>query len=137
MHELLNVYSFFVTMGSLNAGFQKVSGIGGSVEPEYIYEGGQLYPYPVVGSKNKAGRITFEKGYGYFNPFIGGGGFKAGTRIYQPCSVIITDKSQKPLRVFAFDSGMIVSWEVSELDAQSGGVMIDKVVVEHSGIYEI
>ena len=137
VHELLNVYSFFVTIGSLNAGFQKISGIGSSVEPEYIYEGGQLYPYPVIGSKNKAGRITFEKGHGYFNPFMGKGGFKAGTRISQPCSIIIKDKGNKPLRVFAFDSGFIVSWEISELDAQNGGVMINKVVIEHGGIYEI
>lgn len=137
MHDLLNVYSFFVTIGSLNAGFQKISGIGGSVEPEYIHEGGQLYPYPVIGSKNKAGRITFEKGHGYFNPFMGSGGFTAGARLSQPCSIIIKDKGNKPLRIFAFDSGLIVSWEISELDAQNGGVMIDKVVIEHSGIYEI
>ncbi len=137
MHNLLNVYSFFVTIGPLNAGFQKISGIAGSIEPEYIYEGGQLYPYPVVGSKNRAGRITFEKGHGYFNPFLGKNGFKAGTRISQPCSIIIKDKDKKPSRVFAFDSGLIVSWEVSDLDAQNGGVMIDKAVIEHTGIYEL
>ncbi len=136
MRELLNVYSFFVTIGSLTAGFQKISGIGANVEPEYIYEGGQLYPYPVAGAKNKAGRITFEKGHGYFNPFLNGG-FHAGMRISQPCSIIIPDKEKKPLRVFAFDSGLIVSWEISDLNAMDGGVMIDKAVIEHSGIYEI
>lgn len=137
MHELLNVYSFFVTLGSLSAGFQKISGIGAGIEPEYIYEGGQLYPHVVVGSKNKAGRVTFEKGHGYFNPFMEKDSFRAGARISQPCSIIIMDKSKKPLRIFAFDSGLIVSWEISELDAQSGGVMINKAVIEHSGIYEI
>lgn len=137
MRELLNVYSFFVTIGPLNAGFQKISGISSSVEPEYIYEGGQLYPYPVVGSKNKPGRLTFEKGHGYFNPFSGNGGFRAGTVITRPCSIIVTDGGRKPLRIFAFDYGLITSWESSDLDAQSGGVMIDKVVIEHSGIYEL
>jgi len=137
MHKLLNVYSFFVTIGSFKAGFQRISGIEESVEPEYIYEGGQLYPYPVVGSKNRAGRITFEKGHGCFNPFSEKNGFRAGTAITQPCSIIVTDKSKKPLRIFAFDSGLVVSWTVSDLDAQSGEVMIDKVVIEHSGLYEI
>ncbi len=137
MHDLLNVYSFFVTIGAFNAGFKKISGIEESVEPEYIHEGGQLYPYPVVGSKNKAGRITFEKGHGYFNPFSKKNGFRAGASITQPCSIIVTDKNKKPLRIFAFDSGLIVSWAVSDLDAESGEVMIDKVVIEHSGLYEI
>lgn len=137
VHELLNAYSFFVTIGPLNAGFRKISGIGGSVEPEYIYEGGQLYPYPVVGSKNRAGRLTFEKGHGYFNPFMGNNGFRAGMRISRPCSVIVRDKDKRPSRIFAFDSGLIVSWEISELDAQSGGIMIDKAVIEHDGIYEL
>ncbi len=137
MHDLLNVYSFFVTIGAFNAGFKKISGIEESVEPEYIHEGGQLYPYPVVGSKNKAGRITFEKGHGYFNPFSEKTGFRAGATITQPCSIIVTDKNKKPLRIFAFDSGLIISWAVSDLDAQSGEIMIDKVVIEHNGLYEI
>ena len=38
MHNLLHVYSFFLTFGPLKAGFQKISGIGESMEPEYIYE---------------------------------------------------------------------------------------------------
>ena len=45
MHNLLHVYSFFLTFGPLKAGFQKISGIGESMEPEYIYEGGQCRPY--------------------------------------------------------------------------------------------
>ena len=49
----------------------------------------------------------------------------------------ITDNNNKPLRIFAFDSGMLVSWEISELDALSGNVLIDKAVIEHSGIYEL
>lgn len=137
MHNLLHVYSFFLTLGPLKAGFQKISGIGESMEPEYIYEGGQCRPYPIQGTKNKAGRITFEKGHGYLNPFLSKNGFTAGSRISLPCSIIITDKNNKPLRIFAFDSGMLVSWEISELDALSGNVLIDKAVIEHSGIYEL
>lgn len=137
MRKLLNVYSFFLAMGPLTAGFQKISGIGESIEPEYIHEGGRLYPYPVIGAKNKTGRITFEKGHGYFNPLASGGVFRAGARISQPCSIIIPDKNKTPVRVFGFDSGIIVSWEISDLDAMSGGVMINKAVIEHSGIYEI
>ena len=87
--------------------------------------------------KNKAGRITFEKGHGYLNPFFSKNGFTAGSRISLPCSIIITDNNNKPLRIFAFDSGMLVSWEISELDALSGNVLIDKAVIEHSGIYEL
>ena len=98
MHNLLHVYSFFLTFGPLKAGFQKISGIGESMEPEYIYEGGQCRPYPIQGTKNKAGRITFEKGHGYLNPFLS---------------------------------------KISELDALSGNVLIDKAVIEHSGIYEL
>lgn len=36
-----------------------------------------------------------------------------------------------------FDSGILVSWEISELDALSGNVLIDKAVIEHCGIYEL
>ncbi len=71
------------------------------MEPEYIYEGGQCRPYPIQGTKkNKAGRITFEKGHGYLNPFFSKNGFTAGSRISLPCSIIITDNNNKPLRIF-------------------------------------
>ena len=115
MHNLLHVYSFFLTFGPLKAGFQKISGIGESMEPEYIYEGGQSRP-PCTGHLKYKRRITFEKGHGYLNPFLSKNGFTAGSRISLPCSIIITDKNNKPLRIFAFDSGMLVSWEISELD---------------------
>lgn len=137
MHDLLNVYNFFLMIGALKVGFQKISGIGVETEPEYIYEGGHQMPYPLQGAKNKPGRITFEKGHGYLNPFKGRMGLQVGMWISDPCSIVIMGNDRKPVRVFGFDGGLIVSWETSALDAQSNELLIDKVVIEHSGIYEM
>ncbi|MDR0222458.1 MAG: phage tail protein [Oscillospiraceae bacterium] len=136
---LLSGYNFlFYYENVIKAGFQKISGIGGKIEVEYIHEGGRLdCAYPIRGTKKSAGRLAFEKGCGFLNPLRSPAGFVPGKRIGKTCSIIIPGTGGTVKKAFAFDGGLIVSWECTPLDAKSGELIIDKVEIEHTGIYEI
>lgn len=135
---LLSGYRFVFAYGPFRAGFQKISGLGSSITVEYINEGGcSGYAYPIQSAKGGTGKLTFEKGFGYYNPFYGPRGFAPGTRIESPCGIAVMDRDGAPRRFFAFDYGIITTWECSPLDAGASELLIDKVEIEHTGLYEM
>ncbi|MCL2698123.1 MAG: phage tail protein [Oscillospiraceae bacterium] len=134
---MLAGYNFVFTCGTFKAGFSKISGIGGKAEIEYLKEGGRdSCAYPLAGASYSAGKLTFEKGWGTFNPLYSGG-FKVGMRLNQPCTIIIYGEEKRIARCFGFDKGVISSWECSTLDAGKSDLIIDTLVIEHTGLYEV
>ena len=133
---MLSNYQFIFTSGIFIAGFQRISGIGAKADVEYVLEGGRIGPaYPLYGAAKSAGRLTFEKGWGTLNPFYYGG-FVPGMCLRSPGTIIIYDENRFIRRVFGFMNGIITSWECSPLNAERSELVIDTLVIEHTGISE-
>lgn len=129
---------FIVTIGPLLTSFSKVSGIGRSIDYETKNEGGRNDFVHVV-RKNiqpQNNILRLEKGTGRYNPLVlaADGSIQMGVRIPLPGTIIILDDNYQMSQMYSFDDIVILKWELSDLDAQGGEVLLDKVEIMHSGL---
>lgn len=136
--NLINNNRFIVTIGPLLTSFAKVSGISKSIDYETKEEGGRndfvhlIRKNPTVQSNV----LRLEKGVGRFNPLVlsANGMIKLGVRIPLPGTIIVLNSNYDISKVYGFEDITIVKWEISDLDAQSSEVLLDKVELIHSGL---
>lgn len=129
---------FIVTIGPLLTSFSKVSGIGRSIEYETKEEGGRNDFVHIV-RKNLQPQnniLKLEKGVGRYNPLVlaADGTIEMGVRIPLPGTIIILDDNYNMSQMYTFDDIIILKWELSDLDAKGGEVLLDRVELIHSGL---
>ncbi|MDF2881814.1 MAG: conserved hypothetical phage tail region protein [Clostridiaceae bacterium] len=139
--NIINNNRFIVTIGPLLTSFAKVSGIGRSIEYESREEGGRNDFVHLI-RKNpslQSNTLRLEKGVGRFNPLIlsANGMIKLGVKIPLPGTIIVLNNNNDISKVYGFGDITIVKWEISDLDAQSSEVLLDKVELIHSGLVMI
>ena len=129
---------FLLTMGPLVVSFQKISGIEGKREIEYYNEGGQNdYPHVFIKQKTSPNTLTFEKGYGLFNPIMTAMSLPKAVITKVPGTIIILDSAKNIVRMFVFIGTFPIEWKMSDLDAKDGNIIIDTVTIVHGGLKEI
>lgn len=114
--------------------FSKISGISNSMEVETINEGGYNdAPIFLVKQKTKPEVVVLEQGVRR------GVSENVALRIGMPvyAGMIIVLNGIVPEKVYAFESGVITKYEVGELDALRKAVLIRKIEITHSGLYEV
>jgi hypothetical protein len=120
-------------------GFSKVSGLSVDAAPEYLYEGGSEIPHPLTQSRRRPQTLVFEHGMGALNileqtPL---GQFLKLPDQWKHCPVAGAIIIQGSRLKIGFDSIMPIRWEIGDLDASKGGVLIHRLEIVHSGLYYV
>jgi hypothetical protein len=139
LRHLSQSHRFLVILGHMSMGFSKVIGLSSHAAPEYLYEGGREVPYPLAPARHAPQTLIFEHGMGaikaleqaplgqYLNlPGQEGQGPAAGTVLIQGSRQII-----------GFTSIMPIRWEIGNLDAAGGDVLIHRLEIVHGGLYYV
>lgn len=121
---------FVVSIYGVDLSFSKISGIGSSVEYDTYTEGGGRVNI-LLKPKSSAGTITFEKGLSVVDQSTAAM-FIAGAQTGD--IVINIVKNGKFAESYYIESGVTVAWETGDLDAISGGVLIKRFTVAHTGL---
>lgn len=126
----LNNGVFSVTMYGMELSFSKVSGLRQAVEYDSYSEGGGgivIIPKP----SSAAGTVSFERGV--TSPkWAAAGCFVLGVKLKDITVALI--KNGETVERYSIDSGIVTEWELGELNALGGGVLIKKFTLAHTGI---
>lgn len=107
--------------------FQKVSGLGTTVETESVNEGGQnLYAQPLP-KKIQHENLILERGMVVGSPVVIE--FNAAMSLFKfyPSNVLVTllDNTRIPIASWLFMKAYPVKWNVSDLDATANSIVIE------------
>ncbi len=132
---------FIVTIGPILTSFQRVSGIGRSVEYDSKIEGGVNDFVHVVRKNIQAQNniLTLEKGVGKYNPLVlaANGSIEMGVRIPLPGTIIILNDNYQMSSMYTFNDIVILKWELNDLDAKGNDILIDRIELMHSGLKQV
>jgi phage tail-like protein len=111
----------------LDTMFQKVSGIGATVETDTIEEGGQNLYTQKVPKKISYENLVLERGLVVGSPLSIEFNVAMSRFKYAPSTVMITllDHTNLPVSTWLFMKAFPVRWRVSDLDATSNSVAIE------------
>ena len=126
----LNNGVFSVTLYGMELSFSRVSGIGGTQEFETYSEGGAglvILPKP----RTSAGTLTFERGI-TSEKWAGSACFTVGVAVSGV--EISVKKHGSVIQSYEVEDAIITAWELGELNALAGGVLIKKFTLSHNGI---
>jgi phage tail-like protein len=128
----LNNGIFKVSVQKTEMSFSKVTGISDDTDYDvYVEGGGQMHFLPKP--PTTSGKITFEKGVSTIeNEKKFAGIFCPGTEIHDIAIDIV--KNNKVVESYFITDGMVVSWELGDLDAIHPGVAIKKFTIAHAGV---
>lgn len=126
-------FRYVVFVGPSKLGFSKVSGLKYKMPMEQLKVGGVSAPVMVHAEPKSGEALVFEKGMSAglkMLPFI------VGSPIIMPVTVVALNEQGLIGRAFAVEKPIVEAWELSDMDAMSGEVIIEKFSVCHSGIFE-
>lgn len=132
MATLVFNYNFKVSLGSIEMGFQKVSGIGRNIEVCTIKEGGlngmvHVFPDRV----NQAGVLHLESGVVLeaYSPLL-----HIGTSI-DTMRIDVLNQARKSVRVYHLKHLVITKWELSDFTAAQSEILIDRFDLAYGEVY--
>ncbi|WP_071434372.1 phage tail protein [Angelakisella massiliensis] len=128
--DLVNGAVFRVSFFGLELGFSKVGGLSGSVEYDAYLEGGGRM-HLLYRPSTSAGTITLEKGVSAVDQQVLQL-LQPGIQI--PGLTIDLQKNGKTVESYYIESGMLISWQLGDLDALSSSVVIKTFTIAHTGI---
>jgi phage tail-like protein len=107
--------------------FQKVSGLGSTVETSPVMEGGQNFYTQALPKKIKYDNLVLQRGLVLGSPL--GIEFNAAMSLFKfsPSNVLVTllDNTRIPMAGWLFMKAYPVKWSVSDLDADANSVVIE------------
>jgi len=115
--------------------FQKVSGLGVTVETEPVKVGGQNNPenLPI---KVKYDNLVLHRGLVVGSPLV----IEFNNAMYKfkfnPANVLVTllDNTRLPIAAWFFRRAYPVRWSISDLDAESNSVMIEQIELNYESM---
>jgi phage tail-like protein len=134
----------FITSGvspnPIDTLFQKVSGLGSTVETEPIKVGGQNHPEHLP-MRVRYDNLVLQRGLVVGSPLV----IQFNSAMFQfkfrPANVLVTllDNTRIPIAGWLFMRAYPVKWSVSELDAEANSVVIEHIELnyEHMQIMRI
>lgn len=136
----IGTYHFEVYIGGIRLGFQKITNITVPAETEIIVEGGCDYVHILPGPVQNANTMTFYKGSGTFDPFIFP--FSLGQYIDQTIHIIVYGPTifqalpRLPRKHYCIEGAIVTGWQLSDLDAESGEVLIESFEIQYERLTE-
>ena len=136
MTEFITGTEFDVRFNTVKVSFSKVTNIKGKIEYDAFVEGGNnQYPICLRKPKKQPDTIVFEKGIhtgpaGQLFTLV-----REGMKVVNV--IILVKQNGKTSRILYFDSGLIVSKEISGVDAMGSSVLVERLEIAHSGLGEI
>lgn len=128
--DYLNSGVFKVSVQDIEMSFSKVTGISDDVDYDvYVEGGGQMHFF--VKPPESGGKIAFEKGISVIDKECAEL-FCPGNEIHDVEIEVI--KNNKVVEKYSVTDGIVVSWELGNLDAIHPGVAIKKFTIAHTGV---
>jgi len=136
-NDLLLNNRFIVALGPLIIGFARVSNISDSYSLTQIPEGGNPYPIFLPDQKKQAETLVLEKGVksDAYNLLVDLA-LKPGVPIIG-ITIMVLDVHGIPFKNFFIDQGIITKCETGTLDGKGDEILIKKMTITHTGLYEI
>jgi len=134
--------NFVLAIGKNLLSFSKVSNISRAPDFETIIEGGVNSTVRLVTKpKQQQETLILEKGVNrsrtYDMDTYADLGLKVGERIKQAVTLIVAGDKGYEDRYYGFREGVVVKWEVGNLDAMGSEVFIERFEIAHSGLEEL
>lgn len=109
--------------------FQKVSGLGSSVETAPVEEGGQNLYTQSLPKKIKYENLVLHRGLVVGSPLVIEFNVAMSLFKFSPSNVLVTllDNTRIPIAGWLFMKAYPVKWSVSDLDAEANSVVIEQM----------
>jgi len=140
--KLLMTHRFVVTMGIAAMGFQSVTGIELTEEVTYINEGGNnAAPVMLKAPRTQPHFLTFKRGLVVtslksITAMMPGDVASFGSS-GTPGTLIVLDEQQDIRNIYAFTSLGMVEWQLADLEAEKGGILVETMKIAHKGLTKI
>ena len=107
--------------------FQKVSGLGSTVETETVQEGGQNLYVQSLPKRIKYDNLVLERGVVVGSPLVIEFNVAMSLFKFSPSNVLVTlmDNTRIPIAAWLFMKAYPVKWSVNDLDATANSVAIE------------
>lgn len=107
--------------------FQKVSGLGASVETQAVAEGGQNLYTQQLPLKIQHEHLLLERGMAVGSPLVLEFNLAMSRFKFKPSTVLVTllDQTRLPIAAWLCLKAYPVKWSVSDLDATANSVVIE------------
>ena len=135
--------NFLLAIGKELLSFSKVSNISRTLDYDTFIEGGlNTMVRTFTKPKQQQETLILEKGISitqnYTNAVYKKLGLRIGGRIKQAVTLVVLGGDRKYMdRYYSFNEGVVIKWEVGNLDALSKEVMIERFEIAHSGLQEL
>lgn len=134
-------YNFVVYIQIVKMGFSRITNIENTIELESFTEGGlNDYVHSLRAPTTMEKIIVFERGIVYPTislPFIDDTYFdigKVGSKIGHDIIIMVLNANRQPEKTYCVSGGIIKSWKLSEFDANSNQVLIERFEVVYQTI---
>ncbi len=116
--------------------FQKVSGLGSSVETEPLEEGGQNLYTQSLPKKITHENLVLERGMAVGSPLVIEFNETMSRFKFYPSRVLVTllDNTRMPIAAWLFLNAYPVRWRISDLDAESNSVVIETMELTYQNM---
>lgn len=120
-------FALGVMPNPLDIMFQKVSGLGSTVETSPIEEGGQNLYTQKLPKKISYENLVLERGVVVGSPLVIEFNVAMSLFKFAPSNVLVTllDNTRIPISAWLFMKAYPVKWSVSDLDATANSVVIE------------
>lgn len=114
-------------------GFSKVSGLSVELETDEIQEGGvNGAPHVLSAPAKRSSKLTLEKGLTSADSWAAK--LRPGFMLGGWLTVEVEDNSGAVLRTYMIEDGIVTKWELTDMDASSSQVLIEKLEIAHTGL---
>lgn len=133
--QLLMNNKFIVTLNLGVFSFAKISNLTNSIELETVQEGGynespRFFPKP----KDKVETLILERGL-QKSPISGDLLLRIGMPINAATIIVLNNGGVA--RSYGFEYGLITKWDIGELDGMRKDIVIRKLEISHTGLFEL
>jgi phage tail-like protein len=134
--------SFLLAIGKELLSFAKVNNISRTLDFDTFVEGGlNTMVRSFVKPKQQQETLVLEKGVNISRDkdidVYTRLGLRAGGRIKQAVTLVVLGDEEKEDRYYSFNEGVVIKWQVGNLDAMGGEVLIESFEIAHSGLEEL
>jgi phage tail-like protein len=122
-----------VVPNPLDIMFQKVSGLGTTVDLEPVKEGGQNNYTQQLPKRIQHENLVLERGLVVGSPLVIEFNATMSLFKFSPSNVLVTliDSTNVPIASWLFMKAFPVKWSVSDLDATANSVVIEKMELSY------
>jgi len=119
--------------------FQKVSGLGMSVDTENIEQGGENLYTQLVPKRIQHENLVLERGLVVASPLVAEFNVAMSLFKFSPSNVLVTllDNTRIPIASWLFMKAYPVKWSVSDLDATTNEVAIEHLELAYQRVQTI